>query len=103
MYVILVLLGHPLFRAWLAAPKPAAAASEASQSFEPWGTSSVPEEPTRYKTRVKLLTGRWLACCDWPSHCEERLFSVNYFGLLATIILAGSGATWTGVESMVMA
>ena len=31
------------------------------------------------------------------------LFSVNYFGLLATIILAGSGATWTGVESMVMA
>ena len=32
-----------------------------------------------------------------------RLFSVNYFGLLATIILAGSGATWTGVESMVMA
>ena len=29
--------------------------------------------------------------------------SVNYFGLLATIILAGSGATWTGVESMVMA
>ena len=32
-----------------------------------------------------------------------ELFSVNYFGLLATIILAGSGATWTGVESMVMA
>ena len=32
-----------------------------------------------------------------------RVFSVNYFGLLATIILAGSGATWTGVESMVMA
>ena len=31
------------------------------------------------------------------------LSSVNYFGLLATIILAGSGATWTGVESMVMA
>ena len=31
------------------------------------------------------------------------VFSVNYFGLLATIILAGSGATWTGVESMVMA
>ena len=48
MYVILVLLCHPLFvwnvRAWLAAPKPAAAASEASQSFEPWGTSSVPED-----------------------------------------------------------
>ena len=54
MYVILVLPGHPLLawtvRAWLAAPKPAAAASEANQSFEPWGTSSVPEEPTRYKT-----------------------------------------------------
>ena len=32
-----------------------------------------------------------------------QVFSVNYFGLLATIILAGSGATWTGVESMVMA
>ena len=34
---------------------------------------------------------------------NRLLFSVNYFGLLATIILAGSGATWTGVESMVMA
>ena len=33
----------------------------------------------------------------------ELMFSVNYFGLLATIILAGSGATWTGVESVVMA
>ena len=33
----------------------------------------------------------------------SALSSVNYFGLLATIILAGSGATWTGVESMVMA
>ena len=33
----------------------------------------------------------------------DTLFSVNYFGLLATIILAGSGATWTGVESVVMA
>ena len=34
---------------------------------------------------------------------EARVSSVNYFGLLATIILAGSGATWTGVESMVVA
>ena len=46
MYVILVLLGHPLLawnlRARLAGLKPAAATSEASQSFEPWGTSSVP-------------------------------------------------------------
>ena len=85
MYVILVLPGHPLLawnvRAWLAAPKPAAAASEASQSFEPWGTSSVPEEPTRYKTRVKLLTGRLLACCDWPSHCEERCHNVAKTGV----------------------
>ena len=34
---------------------------------------------------------------------DTPVSSVNYFGLLATIILAGSGATWTGVESMVMA
>ncbi len=38
-----------------------------------------------------------------PEYTEDRLFNVNYFGVLATIILAGSGATRIGVESMVMA
>ena len=48
--------------------------------------------------------GRRFGCPDqvWL-RLGQGLSSVNYFGLLATIILAGSGATWTGVESMVMA
>ena len=38
-----------------------------------FGPSQGTEEPTRYNTRVKLLTGGLLACCGWPSHWRGAL------------------------------
>ena len=38
-----------------------------------FGPSQGTEEPTRYNTRVKLLTGGLLACCGWPSHWTGAL------------------------------